>query len=113
MADPNISKIIKERRIDLEMSLEDVGKGLGLNRSTILRWENGQIKGIKRSHIYLLSNILHLPVEKLLGFDTKDEIEDPEVIKARMDVIKKLELIKNKEDLEDIGKYISFMFSKK
>lgn len=42
-----IGKRIKQRRLELEMTQEDLGKRLNLNKSTIQRYESGAISSIK------------------------------------------------------------------
>ena len=105
------SEVIKARRIELNMSLEDVAKKLGVYRSTVYRWEQGKVNGIKTPHIYLLSKILYVPTEVLLGGDS--ELEDAEVVKARLAAIESLDKVKKKEDLELIDKYIKVFYVNK
>lgn len=105
---PKISAEIKSRRLELGLSLEDVAKKLGVNRSTVLRWEQGKINGLNRAHIYLLSKILYIPIETLFGLDGK-EVEDSRLVKAKLDLIETLNKIDNVEDLELLEKYIKFV----
>ena len=106
MADNGIGSVIKNRREELGLSLEDVARQIGVNRSTIYHWEEGHnINSIKRSHIYLLSKVLYIPLEALLGLEG-GETENAEVVKARLKVIDSLNSVKSKEDLEQVEKYI-------
>lgn len=54
-----IGELMREKRQELGMSLEDVGKIVGVNRTTIQRWETGAMN-IDRKHIQAISNTLHL-----------------------------------------------------
>lgn len=65
-------KIIKQRRRELEMTLDDVAKAVGVNRSTVQRWESGAIFNIKRDKIAKLAFVLRVSPEYLLGWT-----EDP------------------------------------
>ena len=108
----DFGKLIKERRLELDMSLEDVATKLGVNRSTIFRWENGADSRVNRAELLLLSKVLYMPIETLLGVKGK-EIEDAEVVKTRLNVIDTLDDVKRKEDLEQIDKYIKVFFVNK
>ena len=39
-ADQDIGSMIHERRIALDLTLEDVGKAVGVNKSTVSKWES-------------------------------------------------------------------------
>ncbi len=105
---PKISAEIRNRRVELGLSLEYVAKKLGVNRSTVLRWEQGKINGLNRSHIYLLSKILYIPIEVLFGLEGK-EMENSEIVKARLDLIEQTNKIDNLEDLKKLERYIKFV----
>ena len=63
-----VAKLIKKRRQELGMSLEDVAKKVGVGRSTVRKWEEGMIKSIKSDKLEALSDVLHLsPVELVPG----------------------------------------------
>ena len=105
----NIGMTIKNRRLELGLSLEDVGKSLGVNRTTVMRWEKGDIASLKTSHVYLLSKILHLPTEILLGLNSTTPVEDGEIIKLRVKIQNLIQEVKTTEDLEKLEKYIRFV----
>lgn len=60
--------IIKNRRSELGLTLEDVARRVGVNRATILRWETGEIKNLGRDKIAALAAALHVTPEYLLGW---------------------------------------------
>ncbi|MGI5848817.1 MAG: helix-turn-helix domain-containing protein [Christensenellales bacterium] len=70
---------IKKRRIELDLSIEDMGKAVGVSKSTIQRWETGDFASMKRDQIPLLANVLEITAEELTGWTarprTKDELE--------------------------------------
>lgn len=114
MSNSKIGKIIKDRREQLDLSLNDVAKPLGVNKSTVLRWERGQDKGIKTMHIYHLSNVLYLPVDVLLGVSKYvSNDKDLELIKKKLKIEKVIREIKSVEELELLEKCIVVMLNKK
>lgn len=69
----NIGEKIKKRRIELELSLEDIGKEVGVARSTVGRWENGEIENMKRDKIMLLAKALKVAPSFIMGMDDDED----------------------------------------
>lgn len=55
-----IGELIASQRKKLGFTLEDVGKICGVPRSTVLRWERGQIKKISRDNQETLCRTLQI-----------------------------------------------------
>ena len=68
-----IGKIIKKNRLELNLTLEDVAKAVGVSKSTVQRWESGQINNMRRDRIDALSKILQ--ISPLMFVDTSCENE--------------------------------------
>ena len=58
----NIGEFIKHKRLENNLTLEQLGKRVGVSKMTVLRWENGEIKNIKSDKIEKLANALGIPV---------------------------------------------------
>jgi len=56
----NIGDIMHARRQELGLTLEEVGDYVGVGKSTVRKWEHGDIENMKRDKIALLSKILKL-----------------------------------------------------
>ncbi|MCI6969489.1 MAG: helix-turn-helix domain-containing protein [Oscillospiraceae bacterium] len=56
----SIGDIMRVRRQELGLTLEDVGDYVGVGKSTVRKWEHGDIENMKRDKIALLSKILKL-----------------------------------------------------
>lgn len=56
----NIGDIMRVRRQELGLTLEEVGNYVGVGKSTVRKWEHGDIENMKRDKIALLSKILKL-----------------------------------------------------
>ena len=73
----NIGNIIRSRRMELGLTLEEIGSYVGVGKSTVKKWESGYIKNIKRDKIALLSEVLKLsPLTFITG---EVQIEDKEM----------------------------------
>lgn len=53
-------QIIKNRRIELGLTLLDVAKYVGVSEATVSRWESGDIANMKRDKISLLAEVLRI-----------------------------------------------------
>lgn len=59
-----IANKIKNRRLELGLTLEDVAQAVGVGRSTVRKWETGMIKNMGRDKIAALARVLQMdPVE--------------------------------------------------
>lgn len=67
----NLGQFIKERRKEIGLTLEQLGKKVGVSKMTISRWESGEIKNMKSDKLEKLANALGIPVIAL--FDGWDE----------------------------------------
>lgn len=77
-----IGEYLKQRRLTHSMSLEYVGNIVGVDRSTVQRWEKGDIKKIDRKHIESLCRILE--IDPAIFFHLNDLIfpEERKLIEA-------------------------------
>ncbi len=69
----NIGKIIKERRIKLNLSADYVADKIGKSRATLYRYENGDIEKMPISILEPLAKVLRTTPVELMGFT--DDIE--------------------------------------
>ena len=63
----NIGKKIHDRRVELSLTLENVGDYCGVGKATVQRWETGAIQNMRRDKIALLANVLHMSPVDLIG----------------------------------------------
>ena len=58
---------LRSRRMELGLTLEEVGDKVGVGKSTVRKWEQGLIDNMKRDKIALLANALKVsPLELIL-----------------------------------------------
>lgn len=55
-----IGEIIYTKRKEMNLTLEDIGKSVGVSKATVSRWESGDIRHMRRDKIAALSNLLGL-----------------------------------------------------
>lgn len=65
----DIQDKIKKRRLELNLTLDDVAKELGINKSTVLRYESKSINKMPIDVIPPLAKILKCSPEYLMGWD--------------------------------------------
>ena len=67
-----MDKSLKERRKQLKMTLEEVAEIVGVGRSTVRKWENGDIENIGRSNIVKLAKALRVTPYYIMGIEGED-----------------------------------------
>lgn len=67
---------LKQSREAADMSLNDVAKKVGLNKSTILRYENGEMATIKFPMLNALAEALNVHPNYLAGFIDNPQPEE-------------------------------------
>jgi transcriptional regulator with XRE-family HTH domain len=70
-----IGERIKERRIQKGMTLEELGNKVGVGKSTVRKWETGEISNIKTDKIEKLSEALNLSPITLMGLESNNSEE--------------------------------------
>lgn len=67
---------IKLRREELGLTLEEVGNIVGVGKSTVRKWETGDIANMRRDKIAKLAVALHTTPAYLLGYDETEKTVD-------------------------------------
>lgn len=62
-----IGDVIKTRRLALNLTLEDVGRKVGVGKSTVRKWETGMIENMRRDKIAKLAEVLEISPDILVG----------------------------------------------
>lgn len=70
-----MKEIIRKRRSELGLTLEEVATRVGVSRGTVQRWEAGIIKNLGRDKIAALAAALHVAPEYLLGWTDEPNIK--------------------------------------
>lgn len=70
-----IGEIIKQRRNELGLTLEEVGKAVGVGKSTVKKWESGYITNMRRDRIANLARVLQL--SPTVFIDAEDVEDSP------------------------------------
>ena len=103
---------IKARRLELGLTLEDVGNIVGVGKSTVRKWETGNIADMKRDKIALLAKALNVSPLFIMGIDEEDPqpaISEKENILLsyynQLNDLGKQEAIKRVSELTEISKY--------
>lgn len=87
---------IKARRLELGLTLEDVGNIVGVGKSTVRKWETGNITDMKRDKIALLSKALKVSPLFIMGIE--EELPKPTITE------KEKELLSYYNQLNELGK---------
>jgi transcriptional regulator with XRE-family HTH domain len=86
---------IKNRRLELNMTMDELAKIVGVSTPTIQRYESGEIKNVRRDKIKLLADALQCSPSYLMGWDEKPQ-EQLQLSKSEEEHLYKYRSIDNK-----------------
>ncbi|EMF0380245.1 transcriptional regulator [Enterococcus hirae] len=104
--------VLKEKRLEKNMTLEDVGKLVGVGKSTVRKWENGMIENMGRDKIVSLSKALDISPLEILGMNEQEipksntsfkDLENKEVMANNINHYMKKYGIDRKKLSSDLG----------
>ena len=72
----DVKDILKNRRIEKQLTLDDVGHLVGVSAATISRWESGDIANMKRDKIVKLAKALDISPTVIMGWNEIDPSKD-------------------------------------
>ena len=87
--------IIRNRRIELDLTMKDVAEKVGVSEGTISRWESGNISNMRRDKIVLLAKALNIKPSVIMGWEESSTVPtdgqsdwyiDPETAKMAQEV---------------------------
>lgn len=108
---------IKALRAEHNATLEDIGNAVGVSKTTVQRWESGEIANIRRDKIYKLAKALHTTPSYLMGWDDEGSDSPPpsEADPLRAALLRNFDqlnqegrerLVETSDDMVASGKYI-------
>ncbi len=68
----DLSQKIKDLRAANNLTLEDVARQVGVGKSTVRKWETGQIANMRRDKISKLAAALHTTPAYLMGWENEE-----------------------------------------
>ncbi len=99
----DIQDKIKSRREELGLTYEEIGKIVGVSKSTVRKWETGMIENMRQDKITLLARALRVSPGYLMGWEAEPEEDDIKTIAAHaIDDLTEEEQI----ELIDYAKYL-------
>ncbi|MDD6906313.1 helix-turn-helix transcriptional regulator [Peptoniphilus sp. AGMB00490] len=70
----NIGQRIKQRRIELNLSVDDLAKALNKNRATVYRYESNEIENMPANVLESLAKILQTTPAHLMGWEDNSNL---------------------------------------
>jgi SOS-response transcriptional repressor LexA len=68
-----MESLLKTKRLEKKLTLEQVGEIVGVGKSTVRKWENGLIENMGRDKIVSLSKALDISPLDILGIDKSEK----------------------------------------
>lgn len=64
--------LIRQRRLELDMTMRELSEKVGVSEATISRWESGGIANMRRDKIAALARALRVPPAVLMDWEEYD-----------------------------------------
>lgn len=97
----SVQDIIKKRRLELDLTLKDVAKALGVAEGTVSRYETGDIQNMGIDKIARLAKVLHCSPGYLMGWEETPngihKTDDFMLSDLEKDIIRKFRTLSNGE----------------
>lgn len=75
-----VSNVLKIRRKELDYTLLDIAKKVGVSEATVQRWESGNIKNLRYDKIIALSEVLNISPAQLMGWDNDSSHDSSQIL---------------------------------
>ena len=104
----DLKDIIRTRRTELGLTLEEVARVVGVGKSTVRKWETGYIENMRRDKIAKLAEALQTTPAYLMGWEEPTSPSSPIMI-SRSPVVDPLLNKLLRLDETDKGKVDAFI----
>lgn len=109
MTTNDMAKRIKDLRLEKGLTLEQVGKIVGVGKSTVRKWETGMIANMKRDKIASLSKALGVSPSYLLGYtDNKNK----ELSNGENELINLIQQLTD-DEVKELSSFVDYLISKR
>lgn len=73
----SVGQLIRNRRLELSLTLRQVADEVGVSEATVSRWESGKIDNMRRDRIAKLATVLNMSPLRITGIDENDTFLKP------------------------------------
>lgn len=112
MNETKIGEKIKALRKARGLTLEQVGNAVGVGKSTVRKWESGEIANMRRDKISALAKILGTSPSYLIGWDDNNCVNTPKLgiqLNSQEEVIIATYRSMNEEGQEALVSYCDYL----
>ena len=105
----DLGNIIKQLRIENNLTQEELGKLVGLKKAAIHKYESGIVQNMKRTTISKLANIFNVSPSYLLGYTDERTLQPTKEEHELISLINQL----NEEELAELSNFVDYLISKR
>lgn len=104
---------IHQKRKEYKLTMEELGKMLGVNKTAVNKWEKGEVKNIKQSTIYNMSKIFNCSPAWLMGFGDIENEDTTELVKLSIEETNLIEIWRTLTEEEKQAVMVMLTFKRK
>ncbi len=101
-----IKTILREKRLERDLTLREIGDAVGVSEATVSRWESGEISNMRRDRIFAYAKILGISPLVIMGHE--EPVSDDK-LKKFTDIVSTM----SDEEMDDVMNYMQFIISKR
>jgi transcriptional regulator with XRE-family HTH domain len=72
-----IKDIIRNKRLEMGLTMKQVADAVGVSEGTVSRWESGEIENMRRDKIAALSKLLSIDPRIIMGWQLQTDDNEP------------------------------------
>lgn len=77
-----VKDLIRNKRLELGLTMKELADRVGVSEGTVSRWEAGKISNMKRDKIALLARVLGIQPEEIMEWDENKADDDKYYLNA-------------------------------
>ncbi len=101
---------IKQRRLELGLTLDEVARIVNVSGATISRWESGDIENMRRDKIALLAKALQVSPSFIMEWDEDDLSKEINISNPDIRMIARAGKKMTPEQAKSLRRYAQYMF---
>ena len=102
---------LKQRRLELGLTMLDVAKIVGVSEATICRYESGNIRNMRQNRIKLYAQALQVPPSAFIDDDAEQKESTPTDSNGRSAIVEKINSLSDSQ-LDKLSGYLDALIDK-
>lgn len=95
-----IKNVIRDKRLELGLTMKEVAAAVGVSEGTVSRWESGEISNMRRDKIAALASVLEISPAVIMGWTDAPHPETSTLSSLEEIVLSNFRLLDHSDQIE-------------